>query len=89
MNKVKCHVTQRDRRVIMENEGVESGTDSSSEGSLETDGAEERGLLGTEKYEEIKERRYIHGPSDNEEETVERLKKKIKSLTKIIEGQKK
>ena len=89
MNKVKCHVTRRDRRVIMGNEGVESETDSSSEGSLETDGAEERGLLGTEKYEEIKERPYIHGPSDNEVETVERLKKKIKSLTKIIEGQKK
>jgi len=27
---------------------------------METDGAEERGLLGTEKDEEIKERPYIH-----------------------------
>ena len=56
MNKVKCNVTRRDRQVIMGNEGVESGTDSSSESSMETDGAEERGLLGTEKDEEIKER---------------------------------
>ena len=57
----------------MGNEGLKSETDSSSESSMETDSSEERGLLGTEKDEEIKERPYIHGPSDNEEETVERL----------------
>ena len=56
---------------------------------METDGAEERGLLGTEKDEEIKERPYIHGPRDNEAKTVERLQKKIESLTKVIERQKK
>ena len=46
----------------------------------------EKKLLGTEE-EEVKERKYIHRP-DQEEETVEALKEKIRELNKTIEKQK-
>ena len=45
----------------MGNEGLESGTDSSSGSSMEIDSLEERGLLEMKKKEKGRnERRYIH-----------------------------
>ena len=75
MNRMKCHATREERRVVMGKEVGGEGSDSSAEGSIEIiDEAEERKLLGTEE-EEVKERKYIHQP-DPEEETSEVLKEK-------------